>query len=58
MRGPGANDVEWIESQTSVPPTSLGHWAWERQAAMPWESTGAAAIRECGRVRRKTWALV
>lgn len=39
--------MEWIESQTSVPPTSLGPWAWKRQAAMPWEGTGAAAIRKC-----------
>lgn len=29
-RSPGINDVESIESQTSVLPTSLGHWAWER----------------------------
>lgn len=45
-RSPGINDVESIESQTSVPPTSLGHWAWEREATTPWEGTGAAVIQE------------
>ena len=35
FRIPGINDVESIESQTSVPPTSLGHWTWEREATTP-----------------------
>lgn len=45
-RSPGINDVESIESQTSVLPTSLGHWAWEREATTPWGGTGAAVVQE------------
>lgn len=45
-RSPGINDVESIESQDSVLPTSLGHWAWREKQPHLEGGTGAAVVQE------------